>query len=422
MREVWVVLLAWSWMTAAPAETLTLDEALATVAAPHPDRRMAESDLAVARADRDEVAATQDFRLYLDGTLASGQGDSGGWRANNIGRIVARKPVFDFGRSGRAIAAANQEVAARQTALFHVQSLRRLDIMARYFDVLLADMQYAADNEFMAVAYVSWDNAQDRFKVGQISQPELLKMEADYHAIRERREASLQAVRSSRQRLAHALLRPGNGPTELAEPVLQGNAVPLADYETLLPWVMEKNPQVQALQARIAASGARIAAVRAERNPMLDAEVVGADYSRASTTRDNLSAGLQFVIPLYQGGRVDAGVARERALKERSAAELDKLKLELADSLLLTLQEIEWLRGSAGAAADKQVEFRDWALERSRAEYELEMKTNLGTSMADTQVAALRRKQVDYQLALALARLEAMSGGSLPPVEGVEKK
>ncbi|MBU2642211.1 MAG: TolC family protein [Gammaproteobacteria bacterium] len=421
MREVWVALLAWAWMTAASAETLTLDEALATLAAPHPDRRIAESDLAVARADRDQAASLRDFRLYLDGSLATGQGDTGGWRANNIGRIVARKPLFDFGRSSQAVAAANQEVAARQTALFHVQSLRRIDIMARYFDVLLADMQYAADNEFMAVAYVSWDNAQDRFKVGQISQPELLRLDADYQAIRERREASLQSVRSSRQRLAHALYRPGNLPTELAEPVLTGNALPLADYETLLPWVMEKNPQVQVLQAQVAAADTRIAAVRAERNPMLDAEVVGADYSRVSTTRDNISAGLLFVIPLYQGGRVDALVARERAQKERSTAELDKLKLELADSLLGTLQEIEWLRSSARASADKQIEYRDWALERSRAEYELEMKTNLGTSMADTQVAALRRKQVEYQLALALARLEALSGGNLPPVEGIAK-
>jgi len=188
-----------------------------------------------------------------------------------------------------------------------------------------------------------------------------------------------------------------------------------------LPWVMEKNPRVQALQSQVAAADARIAAVRAARNPMVDAEVVGADYSRISNTRDNISAGLVFLIPLYQGGRVDALVARELAQKERSSAELEKLKLELADTLLATLQEIEWLRSSGRIAADKQVEYRDWALERSRAEYELEMKTTLGTSMADTQVAALRRKQVDYQLALALARLEAMSGGSLPPVEGIAK-
>ena len=84
--------------------------------------------------------------------------------------------------------------------------------------------------------------------------------------------------------------------------------------------------------------------------------------------------------------------------------------------MLDTQQEIEWLRGSARPAADKQIEYRDWALERSRAEYELEMKTNLGTSMAETQNALLRRKRVEYQLALALARLAALSG-ELPTVQ-----
>jgi len=79
------------------------------------------------------------------------------------------------------------------------------------------------------------------------------------------------------------------------------------------------------------------------------------------------------------------------------------------------------LRDSGRAAADKQIEFRDWMLERARAEYEMEMKTNLGASMADSQLALLRRKQVEYRLALALARLDALSGGSLSPVEGAKK-
>jgi len=421
MRAAGVALLACAWFATASAAQLTLDEALATVEAPHPDRQIAESDLALARADRDQAASNQDFHLFLDGALAGGEGEFGGWRANNVGRVVARKPLFDFGRSSQAVAAADQEVAARQTTLFHVQNLRRIDIMARYFDVLLADMQYAADNEFMAVAYVSWDNAKDRHEVGQISQPELLKLEADYQNSRERREASLQRMRSTRQKLAHAMYRPGNLPTELAEPVLPGNTRPVAEYESLLPWVLEKNPRMQTLQSQVAAADARIAAVQAERNPVLDAEVVGADYSRLSNTRDNIGAGLVFLIPLYQGGRVDALVARELAKKERNAAELEKLKLELADTLLATLQEIEWLRSSGRVAADRQIDYRDWALERARAEYELELKTTLGNSMAETQVAALRRKQVDYQLALALARLEAMSGGNLPPVGGAEK-
>lgn len=415
------VMLAWALSGAAAAESLTLDEALSTVTAAHPDRRMAESDLALSRADRDQAASRQDFSLFLDGSLRTGRRPDDGWEADNIGRVVARKPLLDFGRTAQAVAAADQEIAARQADLLTIESLRRIDIMARYFDVLLADQQYVADNEFMTVAYLDWDKARERYELGIGNRPDLLRLEAYYQDWRERRNASLQRMRSARQKLAHAIYRPGKLPTTLAEPVLPGNARPVPEYDSLLSWVMQKNPRVLALQAQLAAADARLAAIRAERNPTLDAEVIGGGYSRESTTRDDISAGLVFNIPLYQGGRVDARVAREQALKERRAAELEKLRLDLADTLLATLQEIEWLRSSGRPAAEKQVEYRDWVLERARAEYELELKTNLGSSMAETQAAALRRKQVEYRLALALARLEALSGGSLPPVEGAQQ-
>jgi outer membrane protein TolC len=427
MRVACGVLLACGLSWPAAAERLTLDEALAAVAAAHPDRRIAESDLAVSRADRDQAASRQDFALFLDGALRTGLRPddglpgAGDWRADNAGRLVARKPLLDFGRTEGAVSAADQEIVARQAELINVESLRRIDIMARFFDVLVADQQYVADNEFMTVAYLEWDKARERFELGIGSRPDLMRLEAFYQDWRERRNASLQNMRSTRQKLAHAMYRPDNLPTALAEPVLQGNAKPVPEYDALLSWVMQKNPRIQALQAQLSAADARLAAIRAERNPVLDAEVVGASYSRPSTTRDDVSAGLVFSIPLYQGGRVDARVARELALKERRAAELEKLKLELSDTLLATLQEIDWLRGSGRPAADKQVEFRDWALERARAEYELELRTNLGSSMAQTQAAQLRRKQMEYRLALALARLEALSGGSLPPVEGVQQ-
>ncbi|MFP5403349.1 MAG: TolC family protein [Gammaproteobacteria bacterium] len=419
-RLVWGGVLAWALTGAAAAERLTLDEALATVTAAHPERRIAESELAIARADREQAASRQDFSLFLDGSLRRGKRPDGDWKPDNSARIVARKPLFDFGRTGQALEAADQDIAARQAELFNVEGLRRIDIMARFFDVLVADQQYVADNEFMTVAFLDWDKARERFELGIGNRPDLLKLEAHYQDWRERRNASAQRMRSAREKLANALYRPGKLPTQLVPPALEGNARPVPEYDSLLAWVMEKNPRVQALQAQVAAADARLASIRAERNPVLDAEVVGGGYSREASTRDDVSVGLVFNIPLYQGGRVDARIARELALKERRSAELEKLKLDLAEAVLATLQEIEWLRSSARGAAEKQVEYRDWALERARAEYELEMKTNLGTSMAETQAAALRRKQVEYRLALALARLEALSGGSLPSAEGAK--
>ena len=421
MTRAWGALVAGALSTAALAQPLTLDEALATASSPHPALRVSQSELAIAEADRELAGSRRDFSLSLDGALRSGRSRDTDWRADHVGRVVARKPLLDFGRTRGTIAAAEHEIAARQALLVSTENQRRLDVMARFFDVLVADLQYAADNEFMAVAYVSWDNARDRAELGQLSQPEMLRLEADYQDIRERRNASQQRMQATRQRLAHAMHRPQQLPAELVDPALPGNDRPAPAYEALGACVAEHNPRMQALQAQVRAAESRIGAIRAERGPQLDAEVIGARYSRELATRDELSAGLVFNIPLYQGERVDARVAREWAAKERAAAELEEARLELADTLLATVQEIEWLRGSARGAAEKQIEYRDWALERSRAEYELELRTNLGTSMAETQMAQLRRKQVEYRLALAWARLEALCGGKLPQLEGVQQ-
>lgn len=421
MTRAWSAFFAGALSTAALAQPLTLDEALATASSPHPALRISQSELAIAEAERDSAGSRRDFSVFLDGALRGGRSRGTDWRADHVGRIVARKPLLDFGRTSGVIAAAEHDVSAQQALLLGTESQRRLDVMARFFDVLVADLQYAADNEFMAVAYVSWDNARDRHELGQLSQPEMLRLEADYQDVRERRNASQQRMQATRQRLAHAMHRPDQLPSELVDPALPGNDRAAPPYDAVGACVMERNPRVQALQAQVRAAESRIGAIRAERGPQLDAEVVGARYSRELATRDEMSAGLVFNIPLYQGERVDARVAREWAAKERAAAELEQARLELADTLLATLQEIEWLRGSARGAAEKQIEYRDWALERSRAEYELELRTNLGTSMAETQMAQLRRKQVEYRLALAWARLEALCGGSLPQLEGVQQ-
>ena len=103
IRAAACVLLAWVLSAPVWAERLTLEEALASVSAPHPDRRVAESELTLARADRAQAGSRQDFSLFLDGSLRTGRRPDGDWASDNIGRIVARKSLFDFGRKiGRA--------------------------------------------------------------------------------------------------------------------------------------------------------------------------------------------------------------------------------------------------------------------------------------------------------------------------------
>jgi outer membrane protein TolC len=401
---------------------LTLDEALSAVNEPHPQLDAAKADLNLALADQQLAASRDDLLLNLDGALRSGRPttgpDEGHWAADNSLRLVVRKTLLDFGRTSQSLGAARLESKAREIYLLETRDARRINIMARFFDVLLADMQFAAASEYLAVAYTRWDDAKSRFELGQISQSDLSQLESQYQDFRERRSQADQQVRATRKKLADALNRPNQLPRDLELPNLPQNEIALPSYESLLPIALETNHTLQSIQAQIQSTTLRAEAVRSERNPTLDAELAGASYSRDSTTRDRASAGLVVNWPLYQGERVDARIAREVAQRDKLGALFAQTKMDLAEQLMDVLNEIEWLRTASRPAAATQAIYRDQALERARAEYEMELKTNLGFALADTQSAAIRNKQVEFRLALALAKLEALVGEPLDAMAG----
>ncbi|HUW00546.1 MAG TPA: TolC family protein [Gallionella sp.] len=404
--------------TPALAGTLTLKAALAAADSAHPDLLMAEADRDAAAADLDIANSQQDTRINLEGILRSGRATIGvpDFTSDNSVRLIARKTLYDFGRSSNAEQAAEFELQAREADLTTTLAQRRLYIMARYFDVLLADMQYTVDNELMAVYYVNYDQGKDRLAQGEISSVELAKLESSYQDILLKRNASAQQQRITRAMLANAMNRPGVLPDDLEDPKLPGNQRALPDYQTLLPIMLRNNPRLHAQQELLAASQERISSLRAENGPTLDAEVEAADYSRPATTRNNYSAGLILSWPLYQGNRSDSRVARELARFNKLQAGAEKLKMDLTQALLETCLDITQLQSTAREAARKYTDYRDLQLERSRGLYELELKSNLGTSMSETSDATLRARRNEYQLALSFARLEALLGKPLSDV------
>ncbi|BAN34672.1 hypothetical protein SCD_n00831 [Sulfuricella denitrificans skB26] len=415
---VWLVPHGWS----APAgKRLTLNEALAAAAAAHPDLRLAEADRAAALAEQEAAAARSDLSVSVEAGLRQARPSSGpdASLSDNSIRLNARKNLYDFGRTALYEQAAKSTVDAREAGLLEARERRRIEVMARFFSVLAADMQFVADNEFMAVAYVSVDNARDRLKVGQISATELAELESRYQDILVRRNASQARSRLARAQLANAMNQPGQLAAELEDPKLTANNSALPDYEALLPIMQENNPRLRTQLALLEASSQRMEALRAENSPSLDAEVEAAGYSRETATRDNLRAGVVLTWPVYQGRRVSAQLAREQAQFHKLQADADKLRMDLAEALLEVWAEVDQLQRSVRAAARKQVDYRDLALERARGQYEVELKTNLGDAMAATMEAKLRERRTEYQLALAIARVKALLG---KPLESIAKE
>ena len=409
-RLGWCVLALWAGAASATGQPLTLEAVLATADAPHPDLDLARARQDVALADVRAAESLNDFRVTLEASLRSGRNEiyDDHYQPDHFARVVLRKTLWDDGRQQVGRRAVGQESEALGLRLLDIRAQRRLSLMARYFDVLLADMRDAADTEFLAVAYVAWDNAKDRQALGQMAGWELSELENRYLDARTLRNDGRRKLREKRMLLAAAMNRAGMVQEDLVDPRLPGNDRPLPEFETLLAGVLERNPGLLAQRQLLAAATSRLDVARADYRPSLEFEAEAATWDRPSTTRDDLRAGFNLVWPIWQGGRADARIGKEQARFHELQAEHDKLVADLRQAVLEAREEIQHLRESERRRVEVNAAYRDIALEKARAEYELELKANLGNSMAETQVARLRQRAIEYRLALAWARLEAL--------------
>ncbi|QKT02752.1 TolC family protein [Ectothiorhodospiraceae bacterium 2226] len=416
---------------AAPADTaqplpdpLTLNHALSLAdEAEHPDLARALATRDRARAGRLDARA----RTGLEASLIAGArvvGPSELSPDNNrdsvedhLAGIVVRKNLYDFGRSRGALSAADAALHGSELAYLDARQQRRLEIMRHYFDVLLADLQFTRDNEDMAVVFVALDRLRDRHELGQVSDVDLLEHESRFQNIRARRIESQHRQRTSRARLAAVLGRPGQLPANLAVPNLALQRE-LPELEELEQSVREHNLTLRALRAEVDAARERVSAARAGRRPRLDAELEAFHYERPLSGRDEWRAGVVLEVPLATGGRVAAQVAQQNAELARLRAELHAHDLALRQQVLELYLELEHLQ----ARRQEMNVLRDYRalyLDRSRALYEMEVRTDLGDSMVRVSEAELARAEVDFQLAQAWARLDALTGAMPLPEEAI---
>jgi outer membrane protein TolC len=391
---------------------LTLEQALALADDAHPDLALAQARLAAHRARLDQARAFDGVRSSLELTAQTVNPST---EANfdltddSRARLLLQKRLYDFGYSRALTRAARGELASRELSYLDVRQGRRLEIMARYFDVLLADLRYAVDTEAMTVAYLAFDRGRERHRLGQLSDLDLLELEHRYQENRLKRTESQKRQVSSRQQLAHTLNRPDERPGELATPELPGNERELPVYEPLLQAALERNPVLAALRAETEAARATVAAERARRKPVVSAELEAGRWARELQSRDDFRAALTLRVPIYDGGEEKATIAAaEAALGEREAR-FARAELELRQTVLDLVQELETLK-VAREVAKVRTSYRDLYLDRSRALYELEVRTDLGDAQTRNSEAQWLAAQVEFRLALVWARIEALTG------------
>jgi hypothetical protein len=171
------------------------------------------------------------------------------------------------------------------------EDAQRLEIMERFFDVLLADQAFATASEAMAVAYIQFDRASIRAELGQFSALRVLELESVYQDILHERAATEISQQLTRALLAQALGDGADLPRNLVAPTL--------------PAGPETPPTLDAILERALAA------------PVLRALIAGAsDADRALVTMDLRQQALELLLRLRGLAAAEGNLRTEAAFRD----------------------------------------------------------------------------------------------------------
>jgi outer membrane protein TolC len=394
-------------------EPLTLQAALDTAAnSTHFELLAVDQRLEVVKAEMGIEQGNNDFSLDLTGRIRevglsdeAFEGDESDYSAASL---ILSKPLYDFGLQDSLENKLDLQLKALEYQKRLVIERRRLQIMEKYFAVLNADNNFITENEALAIGFIRYDNALQDQELGLVPEIEVLRLQSAYEVTRQRRSLAMQQQRLTRAILAEAMGYPDQLSSDLEIPVIDtGRGLP-DDLTTLVDRALQFSLEAQVVQANTQAAQAGIGIAAATDNPSLGLELEASSYQRESRLRDDWRASLYIEIPLYSSSPAGE-INLAKAHYNQALANQQQLQSHLRLEVLKLWQQIQQLRLELQGKAIEQ-DYRDKYLDRSRAEYELEFKTDLGDSMVLYSRSNTERLQSLYAFELAYQRLSTLVG------------
>jgi multidrug efflux system outer membrane protein len=319
---------------------------------------------------------------------------------------------------GRVRRASEAVTAAAEAAVASYETVRltlHADVASAYFALRAVDSDRAVLRRTLDLRRESLRLAQARLRLGAGSELDVSRAETELTTT----EAESIGLEKRRAEIEHALaVLTGRPPSELRVPDRPLDLEPPAIPAGLPSDLLERRPDVAEAERRLAASNAEIGIATSAYYPSLTLTAELGYESRELKSLFNwesrvwtLGAGL--VAPLYQGGRIDADVARARGRYEESVA-------QYRGRLLAAFQEVEdGLSGLRVLAEQAEAQSRAVASSRRTADLST-TRYNAGLvsyfEVVDAERTALQSERLATQLrgqrlVTSVFLIKALGGG-----------
>ena len=332
-------------------------------------------------------------------------------------RLSASYEVDLFGRVAAGVGAAHADAAASEATYKSVLLSLQADVAQTYFrlretDAELATLARAVDLRAQAVKV-----NQSRYDNGDIGEFDLARAKTELS------NARAEAIGLQRQRVQseHALAvllgKPAAMFSAEVNPLLDAASLPVIPAG-LPSALLERRPDITAAQRAIVASNARIGVAKAARFPALTLNGgLGTDAASASNvfkwSAHSWVLGAVMSLPILDGGRNKANVARSEAVLEESVA-------AYRQSVLVAFAEVEdnlaglRILGEQGEQLDASVGSARRSADLAQKLYAAGRSSYLDLLDAQRNLAAAERSAVQLRgnrAVTTVALIRSLGGG-----------
>ncbi len=297
---------------------------------------------------------------------------------------------------------------------FTLQQLRDdkiIQVSQAFFNVVLADMRYQTTLERLALSAIRANRVQDDFDVQDASEVELLeKQTLTQIDVSKRIEHEGEQI-AARAKLAQLLnVSYENRPDDLIKPDLTDLfKKELDEFEAWQKKIQTNNPELGELKRLLAD-------LKRQKNLELDnhgivisSNIRLGDQSYDSPKNGHWRAGLNLAMPFGQSqsqkkktAQLVAQIKQQELLIEQRAQDLNQQAL----SLWLKLKTLKQLN----TALTTELDYRDLYLERARANYEMEIKSDIGNAMGNLTDTEWKLAKNEFDFVLTFTQLQQLAG------------
>jgi outer membrane protein len=423
-------------VVAVPAGADTLREALVKayntnpgLAAARANTRVSDENVPIAKAQgRPSVNVTGD---YTENALNSSQNTLLSPDRQLTANAQLAVPVYSGGRVRNNIKGAETRVEASRMQLRGTESDTFVGVVGAYMDVIRDEAIVGLNKENVKVLEVNLQAAKDRFQVGDLTRTDVAQSDARLSVARGQLEQAQAQLISSKEGYIRVV---GAPPGQLEDPPALPN-LPAAPDDAV-DVALKNNPVLLAAQRNGDATRFDIDAAKGARLPTLSG-VVGGNYfnylgsygtgtsPKPGQTGSAGTVGLQFSVPLYQGGGPSAQVRQAQA---RRAQALEQATDTERGVIAQTRSAYAIWKSSLEVIASSQraVEANKLSLEGVRAENSVGNRTildilNAEQELLNSQVTLVTAQRDAYVAGFALlaamgqaeARDLGLDGGAL---------